>query len=90
MKKIKSITAGLILGIAAMALTATSALSVPITIPTTHNPGDQYRLAFVTSTTRDATSADIAVYNAFVTGVANSVQTLSDTGEIFPVDTLRQ
>jgi hypothetical protein len=32
--------------------------------------GDQYRLIFITSTTTDATSADIATYNAFVQGVA--------------------
>ena len=32
--------------------------------------GDQYRLVFLTSTTTDATSADIATYNAFVQGVA--------------------
>ena len=35
-------------------------------------PGTQYRLAFVTSTTRNATSPSIADYNAFVTGVANT------------------
>ncbi len=32
--------------------------------------GDQYRLAFYTSTKRDAVSTDIADYNAFVQGVA--------------------
>ena len=52
-------------------------LAVPITVPTTLNPGDQYRLAFVTSDTRDATSTDIADYNAFVQGVANSVAKLA-------------
>lgn len=32
--------------------------------------GDQYRIAFVTSGTRDATSSDINVYNDFVTSMA--------------------
>ena len=30
------------------------------------NPGDTYHLVFVTEGTRDATSTDIADYNAFV------------------------
>jgi len=34
--------------------------------------GDQYRLAFVTSTTRDATSADMTDYDAFVQGAADA------------------
>ena len=34
--------------------------------------GDHYRFAFVTRATTRATSPDIATYNAFVTGVANS------------------
>lgn len=41
-------------------------------LPSGLNPGDQYRLAFVTSGTRDAASAEIADYNAFVTSQANS------------------
>ena len=36
------------------------------------NPGDQYRLVFVTTGTRDASSTDISVYDAFVTTEANS------------------
>ena len=42
--------------------------------PATGNPwqaGDTYRLAFVTSATRNATSTDINDYNSFVQGVAN-------------------
>lgn len=35
-------------------------------------PGDQYRLAFYTSATRNATSSDINDYNAFVQNVAAS------------------
>jgi len=34
--------------------------------------GDNYRFAFVSSATRDATSTNIADYNAFVQGVANA------------------
>jgi hypothetical protein len=37
------------------------------------NPGDQYRLVFVTSGTRDATSTNIADYNAFVNAQAAGV-----------------
>jgi hypothetical protein len=42
--------------------------------------GDPYRLIFVTSTTRDATSTDIADYNAFVTSAANAVTDLAALG----------
>lgn len=34
--------------------------------------GDTYRLVFITSTSRDATSTNIADYNSFVQGVANT------------------
>ena len=71
----------LIASLAAFALVAASeSLAVPITVPTGLNPGDQYRLAFVTSTTRDATSSNIADYNAFVTAVANAVPELLALG----------
>jgi hypothetical protein len=55
-----------------------TALALPITVPTSLSPGDQYRLAFVTSSERDASSTDIAVYNQFVTDVANSISELAD------------
>jgi PEP-CTERM motif len=58
-------------------LTASAAV---ITVPTGLNPGDHYRLAFVTSTTRDATSADIADYNAFVADAANAAPELLALG----------
>lgn len=70
----------LVIGFAAVALTATAALSAPITVPAGLNPGDQYRLAFITSTERDATSSDIADYNAFVTTAANSQTALAALG----------
>jgi hypothetical protein len=42
-----------------------------ITVPTGLNPGDTYRIVFVTSDTRDATSTNIDDYNTFVTAAAN-------------------
>ena len=44
--------------------------------PSGLNPGDKYRLVFVTSTTTDATSPDINYYNSFVTNVADAVPEL--------------
>jgi hypothetical protein len=67
------------------AFTATIACAAPITVPTGLNPGDQYRLAFVTSTTHDALSSNIADYNAFVTSVANSVPELVALGTTWKV-----
>jgi hypothetical protein len=55
-----------------VAMTATSAISVPITLPSGLNPGDQYRLAFVTSSTRDALSTNIADYNNFVDALGDT------------------
>lgn len=49
----------------------------PVPPPPGAPPSDVYRLAFVTTAVRDATSANIADYNAFVTGVANSVPELA-------------
>ncbi len=56
---------------AALVLTASIAQAVPITVPTGLNVGDQYYLAFVTSGLRDATSSDIADYDAFVNAEAD-------------------
>ena len=83
MKKIKSIAASLGLAIATLALTAHMTLAAPVTIPAGLNPGDTYRIAFVTSTTRDATSTNIADYNAFVTAAANSQASLAALGTIW-------
>ena len=49
----------------------------PITVPTDLNPGDQYRLAFASSTTRDATSAIIADYDNHVSSAAGAVTELT-------------
>ena len=43
-------------------------------------PGEVYRLAFISSTTGDATSTDIADYNATVTALANAVPELAALG----------
>jgi hypothetical protein len=59
---------------------ATTSQAQPITIPSGLNPGDSYRLAFVTSTTRNATSSNIVVYDALVTAAANSVGELASLG----------
>ena len=56
---------------------AIKSVAAPITAPTGLIAGDQYRLAFLTSATRTATSSNIADYNAFVTGVANAVPELT-------------
>lgn len=57
-----------------------SAVAGPMVVPTGLNPGDQFRLAFVTSTTRDALSSSINDYNGFVDTVANSVPSLAALG----------
>ena len=53
------------------------------TVPTGLNIGDQYRLVFVTSTTRDAASTDISVYNTFVNDLAAAagLGTIAETVE---------
>jgi hypothetical protein len=43
-----------------------------IRTPARLNLGDKFRIVFVTSTTRDATSKDIADYDAFVTAAAKA------------------
>jgi hypothetical protein len=58
----------------AVVLAATAAVATPITLTApgdpSLNPGDQFRFLFVTSGSIDATSADIATYNSFVTAQA--------------------
>lgn len=63
-----------------LVLFAGNTLAGPITVPTGLGLGDEYRLVFVTSTTRAATSTDIAYYNDFVTDVANQVPALVALG----------
>ena len=76
----KRFIASLILFCATFVVPHLSAFAGPITVPTGLSPGDQYRLAFVTSTSRDATSSNIADYNTFVTTDANSVPALAALG----------
>jgi hypothetical protein len=60
-----------------LALLAASTIQAAIiTIPPGLSAGDTYRLVFVTSMVRDATSPDISVYNDFVTTVAESIPEL--------------
>jgi hypothetical protein len=85
MKKInllKSFTAACALCIIAMSPAAVQA--APIVDPGL-GTGNQYRLMFRTSVTMDATSSNIADYNAFVTGVANANATLASLGSTWMV-----
>jgi hypothetical protein len=77
--------ASLLLFCVAVVLASLAASAAPITVPTGLNPGDTYRLAFLTSKFRDATSTTIADYNAFVTGVANGVPELAALGTTWRV-----
>lgn len=78
MKIIESLVFATI-GVALLGLSSVAS-AAPITVPAGLNAGDQYRIAFVTSTTRDATSADIADYNAFVTAAATAQLELNALG----------
>ncbi len=68
----KSMVAGLWMAGAVLAVTTAPALSAPITTPQGLNPGDQYRLAFMSGTATTAVSGNIADYNTFVTSIANT------------------
>ena len=69
------IVLALCLAAPAQALTGPGGIMCPTgTNPSTSLPwalGDTYQLVFLTSTTRDASSTDIAVYNAFVNTAAD-------------------
>ncbi|MDJ0561728.1 MAG: PEP-CTERM sorting domain-containing protein [Microcystis sp. M53599_WE4] len=54
-------------GVALATLGTGAAQAALVVVPTGLNPGDQYRLVFVTDGTRDATSTNIDDYNNFVT-----------------------
>ena len=66
-----------IVAVAVLLSAASTSVASPNVVPTALNPGDQYRLAFVTSGTRDATSSDIGVYNTFVSDAAALVPELA-------------
>lgn len=61
------------------------ALAVPITVPPSLSPGEQYRLAFRTGARTNALSSDIEFYNAFVTNVANTVPQLAQLGTTWKI-----
>jgi hypothetical protein len=67
----------LALGLAVLAGSAFAVQAAPIVLPTGLNPGDSYRLAFVSSALTGAEFSDINVYNTFVNNLANSVTELS-------------
>ncbi len=56
------------------------ALAQVIRQPVDLAPGDQYRLMFTTSTTRDATSTNIEDYNSFVQSVADAAPEVGSWG----------
>lgn len=61
-------------------LVGNSSQAAVITTPSGLNPGDQYRLAFVTSGTTNATSTNVATYNNFVSSAATAVPELNALG----------
>jgi hypothetical protein len=65
--------------VALLVLASSSVASAGLLVPPGVLPGQQYRLAFVTSGTTNATSADIATYNNFVTAQAGLVPGLNET-----------
>lgn len=70
-----------ILSVVVLLLLAASVSHAQITtVPTGLNPCEKYRLAFVTTTSRDGTSPSIGVYNAFVSAAASSVPELAALG----------
>jgi hypothetical protein len=70
----------LLSGLLVLAVTLSSVSGVIVTVPAGLNPGDQYRLVFVTDGFHDALSSDIGVYNAFVAAEAAAVPDLSILG----------
>lgn len=67
--------AGFVAGFVVLLLANTS--RADIFLPTGLNPGDKYRIAFVTSGIRDATSSIVGDYNTFVNTAANASGTLT-------------
>ena len=64
-RALRAITGPTIFGLALFGM-ASAAQAAPITIPVGLNPGDTYRLAFVTSTKTDALNSQIDYYHNFV------------------------
>ncbi len=74
-----------IIALASLLLAAPNSLAAPITTPGDLLPGEQYRLAFVSSTTRDATSSLISDYDTHVLNAANAVTELAALGTTWQV-----
>ena len=53
----------------------------PLIVPVELHPGDHYRLAFVTSASRDATDSDITKYDTFVNDAANNSDSILPSGQ---------
>lgn len=64
----------------ALSIPLFAAQAAPITIPAGLNPGDHYRLTFVTSAPSAATSGLYADYDNFVSAAANAVPELAALG----------
>ena len=67
---------GILSGVALATLGISSAAQAAILLPSL-TPGSQYRLVFVTSGTRDATSTNIEDYNQFVNNAAQASTNLN-------------
>ena len=67
---------GILSGVALATLAISSAAQAAILLPSL-TPGSQYRLVFVTSGTRNATSTNIADYNQFVNNAAQASTNLN-------------
>ena len=67
---------GILSGVALATLGISSAAQAAILLPSL-TPGSQYRLVFVTSGTRNATSTNIADYNQFVNNAAQASTNLN-------------
>ena len=66
------IFASLILFCTTLVVSSQSISAQPVTVPAGLAPGEQYRLAFVTSTTTYASASNIHYYNNFVNNLANT------------------
>ena len=69
-----------VVGWGAVIVAPTGASAAIVTTPTDLSHGDQYRLAFVSTTIRDATSTDIGDYNDHVQAAADAIPALFDLG----------
>ncbi len=69
--------ASLLFFCAAFFVAPSAASAALITVPSGLNVGDTYRLVFVTSGQRDASSSNIADYNSFVQDAADAVPELA-------------